>query len=107
MEAIHFDYKPMAGCKNPDSYGEICVKCNKCERFTYMFLCRNCLAEKESAFIKPEKWGYVEFYNMLRAPICDKCLSLFTKEEIVTDGISHQVISCKVADFETRKGNDG
>ena len=20
-------------CKNPDSYGEICVKCNKCGRF--------------------------------------------------------------------------
>ena len=27
------DYQPVDECKNPDSYGEICVQCNQCGRF--------------------------------------------------------------------------
>lgn len=26
-------YKPISGCTNLDTYGCICVKCNKCKRF--------------------------------------------------------------------------
>jgi len=33
--AIHIDYAPVKCCKNPDTYGVICVKCNKCGRFDY------------------------------------------------------------------------
>jgi len=31
--SIYVDYKPGNNCKNPDSYGMICVKCNQCRRF--------------------------------------------------------------------------
>ena len=30
---VFVDYRPIKGCKNPKSFGEICVKCNKCGRF--------------------------------------------------------------------------
>ena len=39
---VHVDYAPIKGCKNPDTYGEICVKCNKCHRFNPHFKCLNC-----------------------------------------------------------------
>jgi len=29
----HIDIPPVDDCKNPDSYGMICVKCNECGRF--------------------------------------------------------------------------
>lgn len=29
---IHIDYGVSPDCENPDSYGEICVKCGKCGR---------------------------------------------------------------------------
>ena len=29
----HIDFEPIEDCRNPDSYGMICVKCNRCERF--------------------------------------------------------------------------
>lgn len=33
-EHLFIDISPMDGCKNLiESYGEICVKCNKCGRF--------------------------------------------------------------------------
>ena len=32
MEII-IDYAPIKGCNNPNTYGAICVKCNKCGRF--------------------------------------------------------------------------
>ena len=31
--AIYVDFAPVDGCTNPDTYGCICVKCNKCGRF--------------------------------------------------------------------------
>ena len=31
---LHIHYPPTEDCKNPDSYGMICVKCNECGRFT-------------------------------------------------------------------------
>ena len=33
MAFLHIDYPPTKDCKNPDTYGEICVKCNDCGRF--------------------------------------------------------------------------
>lgn len=32
-EGVHVDIAPIKGCKNVWSFGEICVKCNKCGRF--------------------------------------------------------------------------
>lgn len=33
---LHIDYQALPNCKNPEeSYGEICVKCNQCGRFTF------------------------------------------------------------------------
>lgn len=29
---IFVDYSPSAECKNPETYGEICVKCGECGR---------------------------------------------------------------------------
>jgi len=29
----HIDFTPVENCKNPDTYGYICVKCNDCGRF--------------------------------------------------------------------------
>ena len=29
----HISLAVIDGCKNPDSYGEICVRCNECGRF--------------------------------------------------------------------------
>lgn len=30
---VIIDYAPTKDCNNPNTYGEICVKCNKCGRF--------------------------------------------------------------------------
>ena len=30
---IFVDFQPIDDCKNPESYGEICVQCNQCGRF--------------------------------------------------------------------------
>ena len=27
------DYAPIEDCQNEDTYGEVCVQCNKCGRF--------------------------------------------------------------------------
>ena len=29
----HISLAVIDGCKNPDSYGEICLRCNECGRF--------------------------------------------------------------------------
>jgi hypothetical protein len=29
---VHLDYAPSSECSNPDTYGEICVKCGQCGR---------------------------------------------------------------------------
>lgn len=33
MKDTHLDIDVIEGCKNPNSYGVICVKCNHCGRF--------------------------------------------------------------------------
>ena len=33
IDIVHIDYGVCKDCINPDSYGEICVKCNACGRF--------------------------------------------------------------------------
>lgn len=31
---FHIDYKPTPECNNPNTFGEVCLKCNDCQRFT-------------------------------------------------------------------------
>ncbi|MCE5328727.1 hypothetical protein LLG07_00075 [bacterium] len=33
IRGVQIDYRPLPECKNLDTYGEICVKCNECKRF--------------------------------------------------------------------------
>ena len=41
---VHVDYAVIDGCKNlEESYGEICVQCNKCGRFS----CDKCRYQKK------------------------------------------------------------
>ena len=37
---MDIDYAVRDDCKNPDSYGEICVQCNKCGRFSAIYYWR-------------------------------------------------------------------
>jgi len=96
-----FDYTPVKGCTNPDTYGEICVKCNKCGRFTRKYQCVNCGKSTKIAFVQPKNWGAVEFYDKLRAPVCPDCKKFFGKE-LITNGWNHSVISGNFADFIKR-----
>ena len=34
VAGIFIDCRPVADCRNSDSMGEICVKCNECGRFS-------------------------------------------------------------------------
>ena len=46
--SIHICYSVTKGCKNPDSYGEICVRCNQCGRLNeYCFICKKLLNGKK------------------------------------------------------------
>ena len=96
---IHIDYGVSKNCKNPDSYGMICVKCNKCGRFTIKcFLCK----KLEVRMGKPRKnWGQVEFYDG-KAIVCPICRKYFIKAQLRED-YSREVIPCHKADFKTRK----
>ena len=52
MNVIKFfvDYAPEENCKNPDTYGEICVKCGECGR---KFDEQGVLEEQEAKNDKP------------------------------------------------------
>lgn len=99
---IHVDYAPIKECRNPDTYGMMCVKCNDCGRFTKEYQCINCGQSVKEAFGFPPDWEAVEFYDKLRAPVCPKCKKYFTEKELVTNGYSHSLIGCKTADFPKR-----
>lgn len=101
--SLCLDIAPVQNCKNPDSYGMICVKCNKCGRFTVEYKCANCGRLKKSSFGLPEYWAEVEFYDKFRAPLCPDCKPFFTKKELVADGYSHSTISCNQVDFVKRQ----
>ena len=45
---IHADYAPLKECKNKDSRGYVCVKCNECGRFED----NKHITNKDIAFIK-------------------------------------------------------
>ncbi len=77
---VHLCYPPIKGCKNPDTYGEICVQCNKCHRFNPNWTCLNC-GKRTRAMVSRKTWQAVELYDVFRAPICPNCQPLFTKEE--------------------------
>jgi hypothetical protein len=64
---IYIDYTPILDCKSlEETYGEICIKCNKCGRFDIKcFIC--------GKIIKPdEEVIEVEFYDVFS---CYCCLS--------------------------------
>jgi len=84
---VFMDYAPLKNCKNPDSYGMICVQCNQCGRFTpckevYDLLCQEpepaelgntnksgeCgMCGKDAKALFPQKVGQVDFM------ICENC----------------------------------
>mgnify|MGYP000879917723 CR=1 FL=1 len=73
MEII-IDYAPIKGCNNPNTYGAICVKCNKCGRFEN---------KKESVKMKQLDSGWIPFEGeyALQGKIPEE-----EQEIIVTDG---------------------
>ena len=81
---IHIDYRPVPDCINPDSFGEICVKCNQCGRFTRGVVCLNCGREAEHILgvAWPPGWGEVELIDSFREPVCDRCVPFFSEEEL-------------------------
>ena len=70
---VHIDFAPVAECKNPDTYGIICVKCNDCQRFTKEYKCVNCGRAKKESFGLPKYWVEVELYDKLHVPVCPDC----------------------------------
>lgn len=72
---LFIDYAPVKNCKSPmETYGEICIKCNKCGRFNGK--CLVC-----SKVIKPEdEYIFVELYDVFADPVCKgKCKSFIKK----------------------------
>jgi hypothetical protein len=47
MKSHYLDYGVSPECENPDSYGEICVKCNRCGRKA---------ERKEREHVQKETW---------------------------------------------------
>ena len=79
---IHLDYSVSKNCKNLlESYGEICVKCNKCHRFNPNWRCINC-GKRTRAMKARETWEAVELYDVFRAPVCPDCQQYFTGKEM-------------------------
>ena len=95
-------------CMNlKDSYGEICVRCNKCGRFDTTWKCVNCKLERKGKTYKlPRGWRRVEFFDSFRESICTKCKRYFKAELIKPGEYSHKVISCKVANLKERNGKE-
>ena len=101
---IHIDYAPIKDCKNPDTFGEICVKCNKCHRFNPNFKCLNC-GKRTRAMKSYDTWKSVELYDVLRAPVCLDCQKFFTEGEMVIgrEWWNRDIISCHLKDFKKRQ----
>jgi hypothetical protein len=59
------DFAPIKNCKSPElTYGEICVKCNKCGRFNQKCLICNRVIKPGDDVIK------VELYDVFSAVAC-------------------------------------
>ena len=87
-------------CRNlEDSYGEICVHCNKCKRFDFVVRCVNCGTKKKVSFSVPRGWADIEFYDGW-FNVCTKCKKYFTKEELRKE--LQAVIPCKRRNFKRR-----
>jgi len=78
---VHVDYAPVKNCKNIDSYGVICVKCNKCHRFNPDWHCPLC-GKRTRAMRSIETWKMAETFDVFRLPICPDCQHRFTDDEL-------------------------
>lgn len=66
-------YSVNKNCKNPDSYGEICVRCNKCGRFdVFCLICKKLLKPKMKVY-------YVELHDKFTNTLCPKDFKLVKK----------------------------
>ncbi|HUW46157.1 MAG TPA: hypothetical protein VMW50_10240 [Dehalococcoidia bacterium] len=101
----HIDYAPMPNCKNlAETYGEICVKCNKCHRFNPDWRCLNC-GKRTRAMKSFETWKAVELYDVFRAPVCPDCQKYFTDGEMAIgrEWWNRDVLSVRYRDFKRRQ----
>jgi len=78
---VHVDYSPVKNCKNPDSYGLICVKCNKCHRFNPDWTCPLC-GKRTRAMKSRKTWKAIEVFDVFRLYICPDCQHHFTDGEL-------------------------
>ena len=101
---INIDYAPLKGCKNPDSYGVTCVKCNKCHRFNPDFKCLNC-GRRSRAMKSYKTWKFAEVYDVLRVPICPDCQKYFTDGEMAIgrEWWDIDIIPCRREEFKARQ----
>jgi len=75
---IHISFSPIKDCTNPDTYGEICVKCNDCGRFNV----KCCVCEE---ILKPgDDVIHIEFYDVFCDFACPEHED-FIKEHCKTD----------------------
>lgn len=82
---MNFCYVPIKNCKSPlETYGMICVKCNKCHRFNPDWTCPLCRI-RTRAMKSIETWRAIETFDVLRLPVCPNCQHHFTKEELGID----------------------
>lgn len=82
---IRVDYAISKNCKNLlESYGEICVKCNKCHRFNPNWCCINC-GKRTRGMKSHLTWKTIELYDVFRAPVCPDCQKFFTDAELGED----------------------
>jgi hypothetical protein len=73
---------PLKNCKNrAETYGEICVKCNKCHRFNPDWYCGYC-GKRTRGMRSYKTWKMIEVFDVFRLPICPDCQPHFTKEEL-------------------------
>lgn len=76
-------------CKNLlDSYGEICVHCNRCGRFD--LICNICGHRSKPRYFK--FWERVECIDKFRVLVCPKCKRNIPNNFYVKDDYSNDVI---------------
>ena len=80
---IHMDYLPISGCSNPDSYGTLCVKCNRCHRMVD-WTCPLC-GTRTRAMKSRQIWRAIETLDVRRLPVCPDCQHHFTDGELGID----------------------
>ena len=96
------DCVPLSNCKNQmATYGEICVRCNKCHRFD--LYCLNC-GKRTGAIGSYKTWKFVELMDIFRIPVCPTCQKYFTPEEMALnrEWWDRDVIPVYRKDFQRR-----